>query len=119
VNDQYGHLAGDACLKHFAQILRQQIRRDSDVVARIGGEEFVVILPGINNELAYSMAENLRCVLEEMPCEIATQKIYFTASIGVGIADWSRDGTPADTFQRVDKACYQAKEQGRNFVKRA
>ncbi|MFZ6752466.1 GGDEF domain-containing protein [Undibacterium sp. Dicai25W] len=117
VNDQYGHLAGDACLKHFAQILRQQIRRDSDVVARIGGEEFVAILPGVTNELAYSMAENLRHVLAEMPCEIATQKIYLTASIGAGIADWTKDKTPADTFQRVDKACYQAKEQGRNLVK--
>ena len=117
INDQYGHLAGDACLRHFSQILRQQIRRDSDVVARIGGEEFVAILPGITSELAYSMAENLRRVLADMPCEIATQKINITASIGVGIADWTRDKTPADTFQRVDKACYQAKDEGRNFVK--
>ncbi|MFZ6863525.1 GGDEF domain-containing protein [Undibacterium sp. Ji67W] len=117
VNDQFGHLAGDACLKHFAQILRQQIRRDSDVVARIGGEEFVAILPGITIELAYTVAEKLRRVLEEMPCEIATQKIYLTASIGVGIADWGRDKIPADTFHRVDKACYQAKNEGRNFVK--
>ena len=119
INDKYGHIAGDACLKHFAKILRRHIRRDSDVVARIGGEEFVVILPGTTSELAYAIGENLRRDLYATPCQVDSQKIQITASIGVGVADWAKDKMPADTFHRIDLACYQAKTEGRNFVVRA
>ncbi|MFZ6693705.1 GGDEF domain-containing protein [Undibacterium sp. SXout20W] len=119
INDKYGHNAGDDCLKHFAKILRHHIRRESDVMARIGGEEFVVILPGTTSELAYAIGENLRRDLFASPCQVETQKIQITASIGVGVADWAKDKIPADTFHRVDLACYQAKTQGRNFVVRA
>ena len=88
-------------------------------MARIGGEEFVIILPGATSELAYTMAENLRKDLFHTPCQIDSFHVPLTASFGVGVADWSVDLTPNDTFHRVDLACYQAKTEGRNKVVRA
>ena len=119
INDKYGHIGGDRCLQHFSTILRQHLRRESDVMARIGGEEFVIILPGATSELAYTMAENLRKDLFHTPCQIDSFHVPLTASFGVGVADWSVDLTPNDTFHRVDLACYQAKTEGRNKVVRA
>ncbi|MFZ6846989.1 GGDEF domain-containing protein [Undibacterium sp. RuRC25W] len=119
INDKHGHLTGDLCLKHFSQVLRQHMRRESDLIARIGGEEFVVILPNTPVELAYIIAENLRSDLQQTPCLIDTLSVPFTASIGVGLADWAKDKIPADTFHRVDLACYQAKTKGRNLVVRS
>jgi len=119
INDQYGHIGGDLCLQHFSTILRQHLRRESDVIARIGGEEFVIILPGATTELAYTMAENLREDLSDTPCQIDSFQVTLTASFGVGVVDWSVDRTPNDTFHRVDLACYQAKTEGRNKVVRA
>lgn len=119
INDQYGHLAGDLCLQHVARILRENIQRESDLIARIGGEEFAVILPGTALEQAYLIAEQLRTDFGKEEIYFENHQLHISASIGVGIADWSRDMTPDNTFSRVDQACYQAKQNGRDCVIRA
>ncbi|MBC3935982.1 GGDEF domain-containing protein [Undibacterium rugosum] len=116
INDEFGHLAGDTCLQHFAQVLKRHVRRESDIAARIGGEEFVIIMPSCNKEQLIQVAENLRADLQKTPCQLGTVQIVFTASMGTGLADWQNDDSPDLTFQRIDKACYQAKASGRNRV---
>ncbi len=116
INDQYGHLGGDACLRHFADLLQQYVRRDSDIIARIGGEEFVVILPATTEDDASAMAEQLRTALVAQPCQFEGAAIAMTVSIGVGTLDLHADADPAATFSRVDAACYDAKGAGRNCV---
>ena len=116
INDKYGHLGGDACLRHFADLLRHYVRRDSDIIARIGGEEFVVILPASTESDAIAMAEQLRTALVATPCNFAGATIPMTVSIGVGTVALDADADPADTFSRVDLACYDAKGAGRNCV---
>jgi diguanylate cyclase (GGDEF)-like protein len=116
LNDGHGHLAGDACLQHFARLVEASFRRENDLLARIGGEEFVVVLPGSTRTDAERMAEALRGKLEQSPCEWQGKRLPMTISIGVGSADWSADATPQATFARVDSACYEAKMNGRNRV---
>ncbi|MET3118065.1 diguanylate cyclase (GGDEF)-like protein [Undibacterium sp. GrIS 1.8] len=119
VNDRYGHLGGDACLQHFSGLLQQHIRRGSDIIARIGGEEFVIILPATNAEDAYVMAEQLRTIVLNTPCQFENIQIEMTVSIGVGTVNWDQDINPSATFSRIDSACYDAKNAGRNKVKLA
>src|SRR5579859_1581147 len=114
INDTYGHAAGDACLRHFAQILSQQFRRAGDLCARIGGEEFAVILSGISAFEAAKLGRDFSDALINSPCPYRDQIISITASIGAGAADWDQDPDPAATFARIDQACYEAKKQGRS-----
>ncbi|SRR5579859_192038 len=114
INDTYGHAAGDACLRHFAQILSQQFRRAGDLCARIGGEEFAVILSGISAFEAAKLGRDFSDALIKSPCPYRDQIISITASIGAGAADWDQDPDPAATFARIDQACYEAKKQGRS-----
>jgi diguanylate cyclase (GGDEF)-like protein len=116
VNDGHGHLAGDACLQHFANLLRDHFRRKVDLIARIGGEEFVAVLPGLSSEDAARMAEQLREDLQTLPCKWQDLSIPMTVSIGVGSANPALDARPEETFARVDAACYEAKTSGRNRV---
>ena len=110
VNDDYGHLVGDVVLKEFAQLLSQHIRQ-TDSVARWGGEEFIILCPNTDNVGAVQLAEKLRCVIQEHLFASIGQK---TASFGVSTYQPQWDGT--DLFRQVDKALYQAKEAGRNKV---
>ena len=114
LNDTHGHPAGDSCLRHFAEILRQHFRRACDLTARIGGEEFAVILPGVTARDAAALGEEFRRALAETPCLYRDKQIPMTASIGAGAADWRQDADPLATFARIDQACYSAKRQGRS-----
>jgi diguanylate cyclase (GGDEF)-like protein len=114
LNDTYGHAAGDACLRHFAQILSQQFRRAGDLCARIGGEEFAVILSGASAFEAAKLGRDFSDALIASPCHYRDQQITITASIGAGAADWDTDPDPVATFARIDQACYEAKKQGRS-----
>jgi len=116
LNDRYGHLAGDACLQHFASLLKGHFRRDADLLARLGGEEFVVVVPGAAVGEAARMADQFRGSLERSPCTWKGKELTFTVSVGVGAADWSWDTKPEATFARIDHACYEAKTAGRNRV---
>lgn len=116
INDRYGHANGDVALAHAASVLRETFRRTNDFVARIGGEEFVVLLPGMDTEDALKQAEVFRSRLEATRCELNGHAVALTASIGVGRVDYARDNNPDDSFVRVDRACFLAKEQGRNRI---
>jgi diguanylate cyclase (GGDEF)-like protein len=116
LNDGHGHLAGDACLQHFARLVEGSFRREIDLLARIGGEEFVVVLPGSTRTDAERMAERLRMKLEQLPADYQGKSLSMTVSIGVGSADFNTDASPEATFARVDSACYEAKMGGRNRV---
>lgn len=114
INDRLGHAAGDACLQHIAQVFRQQFRRSRDMVARIGGEEFAVILPETSAAEAQERAQAFCRALASSPAVFGAHTIALSASAGVGAVDWSLDKSPEDTFRRIDAACYTAKNQGRN-----
>ena len=114
VNDQYGHAAGDSLLRHFANLLRHDLR-SADTAGRMGGEEFAVILPGSNLPAAQLFAQRICKRLAERPLSFGRQQIQATVSIG--IAAIVADDLSADAvLSRADGALYQAKEQGRNRV---
>lgn len=114
VNDQYGHAAGDSLLRHFANLLRHELRA-ADTAGRMGGEEFAVILPGSSLAAARLFAERICDRLAQRPLNFGRQQIHVTVSIGIAAivaADLSADAV----LSRSDDALYQAKEQGRNRV---
>ncbi len=115
INDRHGHLVGDDCLRHFATLLRESFRRDADFIGRIGGEEFVAVLPSCTAAEAVHLAEAFRLHVERTPCRRGADTVTVTTSVGVGELE-SADSDPDATFSRVDAACYAAKEQGRNRV---
>jgi len=112
VNDTFGHPAGDAAIRHVAAALREG-RRDSDVVARFGGEEFALLMPGTDHPGAFKAAERVRVQLSTTLVETVGQ---VTASMGV--STWPQDGaTEEQLVFMADQRLYQAKEGGRNQVK--
>jgi PAS domain S-box/diguanylate cyclase (GGDEF) domain len=117
-NDLYGHIAGDDCLVRVAAALRQAGRRPRDVVARFGGEEFVLLLPETDAEAALQMAELCRASIEEMATvhEGSACAGIVTASCGVGTAIPSPQSSARDFLAQVDRALYAAKESGRNRI---
>lgn len=117
VNDTFGHDVGDEILKIFAERLKDNLR-PTDLVARLGGEEFVVILPDVMPERAYMVAERLRRAMEKepFPCAVPDGSISKTTSIGAAIID-HEPHTVEEALKRADKMLYSAKEEGgRNCV---
>ena len=123
-NDTHGHLNGDACLQHVARTITAAVRR-MDIVARFGGEEFVILLPETDLETACLVAERVRAALETTPVSLDSGKTAgITASLGV--AEVARDeaktdleGAVMDVINCADRAMYQAKAAGRNQVRAA
>ena len=117
-NDQLGHQAGDACLRAVAQAVAHSHRRAGELVARYGGEELAVILPGVSREAAQAVAENLRLRVFELslPHPASTVAPVVTVSAGVACAEPGRGGLPADLVAATDRALYLAKERGKNRV---
>ncbi|WP_426414868.1 sensor domain-containing diguanylate cyclase [Aestuariirhabdus sp. LZHN29] len=113
VNDQYGHLAGDAVLKMVADETANRIRQ-SDTLCRWGGEEFMVLLPDCDLEQAERIAENLRSSIDERQFSVKGNSI--TTSISVGAAQYNLVETPLELIHRLDGAMFEAKRQGRNQV---
>jgi diguanylate cyclase (GGDEF)-like protein len=114
INDTYGHDAGDHVLKHVADTLKQCLR-DVDVIARIGGEEFVVLLPSTVIEAGNVVAEKLRSAIENKTFTYQQQEIMVTVSIGVVEASQGRQ-LVGDLLKAADKLLYQAKHRGKNYV---
>lgn len=119
VNDNWGHQIGDQALKHLADVMVRTLRQ-TDVIARFGGEEFVVLLPHTSSQEAAHLAERLRNSIEFTPLNLVgkhgeRQELRITVSIGV---TWLQpdDTEVTQLIERVDQAMYQAKQGGRNRV---
>ncbi len=114
VNDTYGHASGDAVLKAFAEIVKNN-SRTIDVAARLGGEEFAILLTGADKENAHIIAERLREQVAELVIDHDLGSIMITVSIGAVCV--MKDDTNTDAvMQRADDALYEAKNRGRNQI---
>jgi diguanylate cyclase (GGDEF)-like protein len=110
INDTFGHDVGDKAIKKFSKQIRENIR-EIDMLARWGGEEFMILMPNVSVENAHSVAEKLRMIIEKTEVETAGS---FTASFGV--TDLMLDDTSETFIKRADQALYKAKHSGRNRV---
>jgi len=116
VNDAYGHQAGDLVLQAVAETARECIR-ETDLVCRWGGEEFLFLLPDCGGEKALELAEKIRLAVENRPVTYGRDEIRVTVSLGVAeLRPGERQG---DLVKRSDVALYAAKAAGRNRVERA
>lgn len=118
-NDFYGHLAGDNCLKSVAQTLSAHLHRNSDFCARIGGEEFVVLLHDTDLEGARVVAQRMLEAVDQLaiPHQMATAAGHVTVSIGVAsLVPLGADHASADLLHAADQALYRAKALGRHRV---
>jgi diguanylate cyclase (GGDEF)-like protein len=115
VNDTYGHLAGDQVLAALARAFRQQVR-ESDVIGRFGGEEFVVLLPDADVTEASKVAERLREQVGATPVIFASGEVRVTVSVGVAVLGLHGDDIPG-LLARADVALYRAKRSGRDQVR--
>ena len=116
INDTYGHQIGDEVLRRTARVLQRTCQRRVDLIARIGGEEFAIILPKTNLEEAGNVVAKLQKAMNKCNEMTAADLPPVTFSAGVGELDLERDGTPDELFIRVDQAGYLAKQNGRNRV---
>mgnify|MGYP000303690752 CR=1 FL=1 len=114
VNDTYGHEAGDAVLKAFAEIAKKNLRQ-GDVIGRFGGEEFLALLPVSDREAAIRVAERIRTAVSSRPVSHAGSAIPLTVSIGVAVSD-ADSVSSQDAIRAADSALYAAKRGGRNQV---
>lgn len=114
INDTHGHAVGDEVLQVVAQTLKDAVRR-SDVVGRIGGEEFSVFLPNTDVQGAEQLAETLRAAIEKIHIEASGERLKITASIGVAAKSFAQE-TMQVIQQHADQAMYEAKRGGRNRV---
>lgn len=119
INDTYGHAAGDTALKRLTLLANELLPTiegtDSAIFARIGGEEFVMLLPGLREDAAAGAAERFRRVVERMAIDLPEGELRFTISAGVATAS-DEDGGFDGLMRRADAALYAAKEEGRNRV---
>ena len=114
VNDRYGHAAGDRVLQHVSHKIVENVR-EMDMVARMGGEEFSMLLPGTGAADAVKLAERVRQAIERESCQLDDQSIDVTVSIGV--ASYNADTSSLEAILReADDSLYRAKYRGRNQV---
>ncbi len=115
INDTYGHAAGDLVLADFAGRVRNCIR-EQDWVARIGGEEFVIWLPGVSPEDAASIGERIRAETEQAAIQSETTDIRYTVSIGLQVVQINHPTQFERWLNAADNLLYRAKLEGRNRV---
>jgi diguanylate cyclase (GGDEF)-like protein len=114
INDQFGHAAGDRVLRAFAEVIFSNIRAE-DVAARLGGEEFCIVLSASSPKAAAAVAERIRSTLETKTFPTSAGVIHATVSVGIAIRS-SEPETLQALLSRADAALYQAKAAGRNRV---
>ena len=113
INDRHGQASGDQVLRHVAMVMSSRLRR-IDLLGRLGGEEFAILLPDTDATGAYEFAERLRQQLADQPARCGEEDIPITVSIGV--TDVRAGDTPPAAVERADLAVYYAKHHGRNQV---
>jgi len=113
VNDRYGHNTGDRVLRMIADTIQINIRQD-DTVARWGGEEFVVLLAGVDLQGAVKTADKLRTLIENSQFPLGAEQVHVTVSIGVAMARFEDD--QVSFLRRADQNMYQSKLAGRNRI---
>lgn len=116
VNDTYGHLEGDRTLNQFANIVSSSLKRCSDWVARFGGEEFLICLPGATTENAKELAELIRENVEQTEIVCGENKFFITASFGISTKTPDMGIGMDNLLEIADAKLYQAKNNGRNRV---
>ncbi len=114
INDRFGHAAGDTALVHFARLVSES-RRTSDVVARVGGEEFALLLPGTGLRDAMALADQLCKKIGDTPMDLTSVGLPMTSSFGVAAIS-ENDADLDDMVRRADRALYRSKRAGRNQV---
>ena len=114
INDKFGHAAGDAALVHFARMVSES-RRSEDVVARVGGEEFALLLPGTELRDAMALADQLCAKVGSTPMDVTGIGMPMTSSFGVSAIS-KKDKSLDDLVLRADRALYRSKRAGRNQV---
>lgn len=117
-NDNYGHQAGDECLKQVANTMGEIVSRPGDLVARYGGEEFAIVLPNTDQKGAMNVAEKIREAIKNLHIEHRASAVCdrVTLSLGVSTLIPSVESSPEMLIQSADQALYQAKKQGRDRV---
>ncbi len=115
INDTYGHDVGDEVLKGFGARLRDSVRI-GDVLCRLGGEEFVLLMPGLDETQAAVVAERARRAIEERPFSVCGGAENLTVTVSVGVAERRESEDGSHFYRRADQALYQAKSEGRNRV---
>lgn len=125
INDRYGHVIGDEVLVRTAEAVKQSIR-STDILTRYGGEEFMIYLPHTEHDLANQIAERVRTAVESNHIEVDHEIMQVSITISIGILSFedfemehvpeNPEGYLTQLFAAVDKALYQAKQNGRNRV---
>ncbi len=120
INDTYGHSTGDTTIRHVAEILRENSRANSDLVSRIGGEEFLLIMRNVSLEKAIEIAERIRQAVESFPViDQNGAQTNFNTSISIGLTERQENESYDAAINRADNLLYKAKQNGRNRVETA
>ncbi len=116
-NDEYGHLAGDKCLQTIATTLNNLIRKSKDIVARFGGEEFVILLRDTDKKGAFELAKRIREKIKSLKIPHNTSKVSNIVTVSIGVATSSPDKMDFETLINLaDNALYKAKKGGRDKI---
>jgi diguanylate cyclase (GGDEF)-like protein len=118
VNDTFGHVAGDECLRSICRVLQEFLQRPGDLIARIGGEEFAILLPSIGDRAALKIASVINQIVRDLKifCSTSDTPLNVTVSIGVYTRLPKGEETMPEILQFVDDALYKAKRAGRDQV---
>ena len=116
VNDQYGHPAGDEVIKQLSRLMSETFQRETDVIARIGGEEFAVVIPNVDHEQVLALTEQLRVAMADKLIEYNEHTFSVTISAGLASATPCNGVRSDSLLNQADKALYRAKAHGRNLI---
>jgi diguanylate cyclase len=116
INDKFGHPVGDMVLKMFGETLTDNVG-EGDIVARVGGEEFAIVFPGVRANEAATVAEQVRKRLEAKKWAVGSSgAVVGRVTASFGVAERREDDDAAELFKRADQALYRAKANGRNRI---